>query len=144
MLLLGQKFRIVRERLQDVGDLPEGIQHRLLVIRGGRFEGSKRGPPFSMARGAVENWLDGKTADDFDKPGVRRDRTSALQVWCEAIGGDFDKFRKNDAYRIGSIMRRLGWEAHSTVRLSDKYGRGRGFVRGTGKMLASSQMEKLL
>jgi putative DNA primase/helicase len=86
--------------------------------------------------GAVENWLDGKTPDDFDQPGVRRDRTSALQVWCEAIGGDFEKFRKSDAYRIGSIMRKLGWEAHSTVRLSDKYGRGRGFVRKRSKMSA--------
>jgi putative DNA primase/helicase len=79
--------------------------------------------------GAIENWLEGKTCDDFNAPGVRRDKTSALQIWCEAIGGDFDKFKKGDAYTIGSIMRKLGWEASSTVRLGDKYGRGRGFVR---------------
>jgi predicted P-loop ATPase len=80
--------------------------------------------------GAVENWLNGMAGEDFDTPGERRDRTSALQVWCEAIGGDLEKFRKNDAYRIGSILRKLGWEAHSTVRLDAPYGRGRGFVRG--------------
>jgi putative DNA primase/helicase len=79
--------------------------------------------------GAVENWLDGKTGEDFNTPGERRDRTSALEVWCEAICGDLDKFKKSDSRRIGAIVRKLGWEPQTTVRLGDKYGRGRGFVR---------------
>jgi putative DNA primase/helicase len=79
--------------------------------------------------GAVENWLEGKTPDDFNTPGERRDRTSALQVWCEAIGGDFDKYTKSHGFRIGAIIRKLGWESSAAVYLDKPYGRGRGFMR---------------
>jgi predicted P-loop ATPase len=80
-------------------------------------------------QGAVERWLNGKESDDFDEDGTHRLQTSALQVWCEAIGADFNKFTKRDSRRIGSIVRKLGWQSHSTVDLGAPYGRGRGFIR---------------
>jgi predicted P-loop ATPase len=80
-------------------------------------------------QGAVEAFLEGKDPDDFDKDGKPRDRTSSLQIFCEAIGADFDKFKKSDSRRIGAIVRKLGWEAHTAVDLGSPYGRGRGFVR---------------
>jgi len=78
--------------------------------------------------GAIEMWLDTPT-EDFGTPAAPRGMTCALEIWCAALGGDFDKFKKSDSRRIGAIVRKLGWETHSTVRLDAPYGRGRGFIR---------------
>jgi hypothetical protein len=57
MLLCRQQVRIVSERLQDVGNLAESLQHRLLVICGGRLEQRQRCPPFGLSGATIEDRL---------------------------------------------------------------------------------------
>ena len=57
MFLGSHEIRIVRKRLQDVSDLPEGLQYGLLVIGGRGFERIKRGATFSFSHPAIEDRL---------------------------------------------------------------------------------------
>ena len=42
---------------------------------------------------------------------VKRDRVCALEVWCEAFGGQAKDFKQHEALEINSILRKMdGWE----------------------------------
>lgn len=75
-------------------------------------------------------WSGGFTAGDAGtKP---RDRVCALEVWCEALGGDIRFFKRQDAAEINGILERIkGWKrCKSNVRFGVAYGAQKGFVRG--------------
>jgi hypothetical protein len=78
VLLSGQEMRVVGERLQDIGDLPEGLQHGLLVIGGRRLEGCKCGAPFGLSQAAVEDRL-GEPRCDAPHEARRVENTLRLQ-----------------------------------------------------------------
>lgn len=42
---------------------------------------------------------------------VRRDKVCALEVWCEAFGGQAKDFKQHEALEVNSILRKMdGWE----------------------------------
>ena len=48
---------------------------------------------------------------------VERDRVCALEIWCEALGGQIRDFKRNDAQEINDILRALpDWEKIQEVR----------------------------
>src|ERR1700722_13316622 len=55
--LSNQEIRIMLQCLQDVCDLPKGLQYRLLVISRGFFKGSKRSAAFGLSHSTVEDRL---------------------------------------------------------------------------------------
>lgn len=90
---------------------------------------------------AVTAWLDRPIrSDHWDRaPGVNtdfddavswvvRDRTCALEVWTECLGGEVDKLNRQVQTRIGDLLRRLGWK-RKAVRFGSRYGRTMGFTR---------------
>ena len=61
----------------------------------------------------------------------KRDRVCAVEIWCEALGGDMRYFRRQDAAEINGILSHLeGWErCKSNVRFGGVYGAQKGFIR---------------
>ncbi|MCR4646266.1 MAG: virulence-associated E family protein [Oscillospiraceae bacterium] len=61
----------------------------------------------------------------------KRDRVCAVEIWCEALGGDVRYFRRQDAAEINGILSHLeGWKrCKSNVRFGAIYGTQKGFVR---------------
>lgn len=61
---------------------------------------------------------------------VERDRVCALEVWCEALGGDKKNMRHSDTSEINSIIERFpDWERFKTVKKFGYCGAQRGFQR---------------
>lgn len=62
---------------------------------------------------------------------VKRDRICALEIWCEAFGGQMKDFRYSDAAEINDILRSLpGWERNPKGLRFGYCGYQRGFQRG--------------
>lgn len=59
------------------------------------------------------------------------DRVCAIEIWCEALGGDIKYFKRQDAAEINGILAHLeGWEKCKTnVRFGAVYGVQKGFIR---------------
>ena len=53
----------MRQCLQDVRDLPKGLQYRLLVISRGFLKGSKRNATFGLSHATVEDRLSKSRGD---------------------------------------------------------------------------------
>lgn len=72
--------------------------------------------------------------DDFDiapTGTVRREKVCALEVWCEALGGDKRDFNIQRSKEIQDIIMKTGeWErSKSNLSFGKMYGTQRGFVR---------------
>ncbi len=64
---------------------------------------------------------------------VKRDKTCALEIWCECFGGDIRNMKRADAVEINSILESLPeWERIKKVSRIGPYGVQRGFKRITG------------
>jgi predicted P-loop ATPase len=59
---------------------------------------------------------------------VEKDRTCALEIWCECFGNDGSKIDHFTSKRINNILRKLGWEELTTTRTLH-YGTTRGFKK---------------
>lgn len=59
------------------------------------------------------------------------DRVCAIEIWCEALGGDMKYFKRQDAAEINGILAHLeGWEkCKSNIRFGTVYGAQKGFIR---------------
>lgn len=74
-------------------------------------------------------WLNGE-AHGKDMALVPRDRICALEIWCEAFGGQPRDFRYGDAAEINDILRTMkGWEKTSNGLRFGYCGYQRGFLR---------------
>lgn len=61
---------------------------------------------------------------------VERDRVCALEVWCEALGGDKKNMRYSDTSEINSIIEHIpGWEWFKNPRRFGYCGNQKGFAR---------------
>lgn len=62
---------------------------------------------------------------------VERTKVCALEIWCEALGGDMKFFRKSDAAEINAVLASAeGWErAASPLRIGGEYGSQRGYFK---------------
>lgn len=61
---------------------------------------------------------------------VKRDRVCALEVWCEAFGGQPKDFKYAEATEINDILRSMpGWEKSSNGLRFGYCGYQRGFLR---------------
>lgn len=60
-----------------------------------------------------------------------RMRVCALEIWCEALGGDVKFFRKSDAAEINAVLSHIdGWERSAgVIRFGGDYGVQRGYIR---------------
>lgn len=60
-----------------------------------------------------------------------RTRVCALEIWCEALGGDVKAFRKSDAAEINAVLASIeGWEKSANgIRVGVEYGLQRGYVK---------------
>ena len=58
-----------------------------------------------------------------------RDRVCALEVWCEAFGGNTKELRKSDTKEINAIISAMpGWQKSARVLHFGPYGTQRGFI----------------
>lgn len=72
----------------------------------------------------------GATRSDGEYELVKRDRISAIEVWCEALNGDMRYMKNSDAHEINMILSSLpGWERTRKPLRFGAYGAQRGFVR---------------
>lgn len=74
----------------------------------------------------------GGFANDKEKTKLkRRERVCAVEIWCEAFGGEIRYFRRSDAAEINAILARIpGWErCQKTMRVGCAYGVQKGFIR---------------
>ena len=74
----------------------------------------------------------GGFANDKEKTKLkRRERVCAVEIWCEAFGGEIRYFRRSDAAEINAILARIpGWErCKSNMRFGVVYGTQKGFLR---------------
>ena len=62
---------------------------------------------------------------------IKRDRVCALEIWCEALGGDIRFFKRQDAQEINGILSHIeGWEKCKTnARFGRLYGTQKGFIK---------------
>lgn len=62
---------------------------------------------------------------------VERDRICALEVWCEALGGDIKQLKRQDAVEINSIIAATGqWKKQKKAIKFGYSGAQKGFIRG--------------
>ncbi len=61
----------------------------------------------------------------------KRDRVCAVEIWCEALGGDARNFRRQDAQEINGILSKIeGWEkAKNALKYGTGYGAQKGSIR---------------
>ena len=65
---------------------------------------------------------------------VKRDRVCALEIWCEAFGGQPRDFRYSDSTEINDILRAIpGWEKTPGSLRFGYCGKQRGFQRIRGR-----------
>jgi len=105
-----------------------------------RETSSKEGIILDFAEKLVpENWqkwtldkrrvfLNGEVAENIKL--IPRDRICALEIWCEAFGGQPKDFRYSDALEINDILRSMpGWEKTQNSLRFGYCGKQRGFQR---------------
>lgn len=104
----------------------------------------------SAKEGIIRDFLDREIPEDWEKrslndrrlywsgsfggdkqPMKRRDRVCALEIWCEALGGDIKYFKRQDAQEINGILSKIeGWErSKNGIRTCRDYGLQKGFIR---------------
>ena len=65
---------------------------------------------------------------------VKRDRVCALEIWCEAFGGQPRDFRYSESTEINDILRAIpGWEKTPGSLRFGYCGKQRGFQRIRGR-----------
>ena len=65
-----------------------------------------------------------------DVPLVERDRVCALEIWCEALGGDPKQMKYLDAQEINETVAGIpGWERSKKAIWFGKYGAQKGFIK---------------
>ncbi len=78
-------------------------------------------------------YLNGTVEGTGNQPMVKRDRICALEIWCEAFGGQIKDFRYSEASEINDILRSLpGWENIPRGMRFGYCGYQRGFLRRKG------------
>lgn len=61
---------------------------------------------------------------------VERDRVCALEVWCEALGGQIKEMKNADTREINAIIAATpGWEKSTSTLYFGPHGTQRGFIR---------------
>jgi putative DNA primase/helicase len=61
---------------------------------------------------------------------VPRDRICALEVWCEAFGGNIKEMKNTDTRELNAIMATMpGWQKASNAKYMGPYGTQRGFIK---------------
>lgn len=61
---------------------------------------------------------------------VKRDRVCALEVWCEAFGGNARDMKKSDTRELNSIIAMAsGWKRSTGTMYFGIYGTQRGFIK---------------
>ena len=102
----------------------------------------------SSREGVVREFLERKVPDDWNKwpldkrrmfwagavQGdirlVERDRVCALEVWCEALGGQIKEMKNADTREINAIIAATpGWEKSTSTLYFGPHGTQRGFIR---------------
>ena len=104
----------------------------------------------SAKEGIIREFLEKEIPDNWDKLDLatrkhfwdgtfkpvdceyrKRDRVCAVEIWCEALGGDMKYFRRQDAVEINGILSHLdGWEkSKKALRAGTPYGVQKGCVR---------------
>ena len=104
----------------------------------------------SAKEGIIREFLEKEIPDNWDKLDLatrknywngtfkpveceyrKRDRVCAVEIWCEALGGDMKYFRRQDAAEINGILSHLeGWEkSKKALRAGTPYGVQKGFIR---------------
>ena len=103
----------------------------------------------SEKEGIILDFLDREVPDDWDSRSLndrrlywsgsfqnsgtvtkRRTKVCALEIWCEALGGEMRFFKKADAREINEIIERTpGWAKASAIRAGIAYGVQRGYTR---------------
>lgn len=74
----------------------------------------------------------GEFANNRAKPELkRRERVCAVEIWCEAFGGEIRYFKRSDAAEINAVLARIpGWErCNKAMRMGNAYGVQKGFIR---------------
>lgn len=105
---------------------------------------------YSAKEGIIREFLEREVPENWDKldldarrryrsgqmtpEGVsfkKLDRVCAIEIWCEALGGDMKYFKRQDAAEINGILAHLeGWEkCKSNIRFGAVYGAQKGFIR---------------
>lgn len=93
-----------------------------------------------LEREIPDNWdgLDLRTRKNFwdgtfkpaDCEYRKRDRVCAIEIWCEALGGDIRYFKQTDARELNGILAHIdGWKRVSSMRAGAPYGTQRGFLK---------------
>lgn len=61
----------------------------------------------------------------------KRDRVCAVEIWCEALGGEIRNFRRQDAQEINGILSKMeGWKrSPNGIRFGKEYGLQKGFIK---------------
>lgn len=104
----------------------------------------------SAKEGVIRDFLDRDIPEDWEKRSLndrrlywgggfgadgaavkQRDRVCALEIWCEALGGDIKYFKRQDAQEINGILSKIdGWErSKNGIRTCRDYGLQKGFIR---------------
>ncbi len=105
----------------------------------------------SAKEGVIREFLGRKIPADWDKRTIsqrrmywsgefgrakddslaERTRVCALEIWCEALGGDMKAFRKSDAAEINAVLASIdGWKRSANgIRINGEYGYQRGYIR---------------
>lgn len=104
----------------------------------------------SAKEGIIRDFLEREVPEDWEKrdlrlrmsywansfntdgqPTKKRDRVCALEIWCEALGGDIRFFKRQDAAEINGILSHIeGWErSKNGIRTGKDYGLQKGFIR---------------
>ena len=103
----------------------------------------------SAKEGIIREFLEKEIPDNWDKLDLatrkhfwdgtfkpvdceyrKRDRVCALEIWCEALGGDIRYFKQADARELNGILAHIdGWKRASTIRAGVPYGTQRGFIK---------------
>lgn len=62
---------------------------------------------------------------------VPRDRVCAVEIWCEALGGDIKQMKRQDTLEINSVIEKTpGWKrTKNGIRFGKDYGFQKGFIR---------------
>lgn len=83
----------------------------------------------SMTLGTRRLWWSGNATGCVPVP---REKTCALEVWCECLGGEPRNMRRSDTIEINQILSGLpGWHRNKSARRYGYCGRQRGFDKDT-------------
>ena len=104
----------------------------------------------SAKEGLIRDFLERELPDNWDKLDLAarrrfwdgslkpvdcemrgRDRVCAVEIWCEALGGEIRNFRRQDAQEINGILSKIeGWKrSPNGIRVGKEYGLQKGFIK---------------